>query len=55
MSSIANTGSFCDGQASLPAGRRYHCCSPCGNWTLKADDPEEGLQQARVHTGSLDG
>lgn len=53
ISSIANTGGSCDGQAILPDSGRYHCFCSCGNWTFETDDPDEGLRQARIHTGSL--
>ncbi|WP_253843043.1 hypothetical protein [Mycobacterium colombiense] len=56
VSSIANTGGSCDGQAILPedaSGGRYHCFCSCGDWTFETDDPDEGLRQARIHTGSL--
>lgn len=55
IASIANTGGECDGQAILPEDGRYRCFCSCGNWTLETDDKQEGLRQARIHTGSLAG
>jgi hypothetical protein len=59
ISSIANTGGSCDGQAILPVanteGGHYRCYCSCGNWTFETDDPQEGLHQARIHTGSAAG
>jgi hypothetical protein len=52
LSSIANTGGSCDGQAILPDNGHYRCFCSCGNWTFETDDPQEGLRQARIHTGS---
>jgi hypothetical protein len=53
MSSIANTGGWCDGQAIIPNGDHYDCWCSCGNWHVEAASTEEGLRQARVHTGSV--
>ena len=55
VSSIANTGGACDGQAILPDNGHYRCFCSCGNWTYETDDPDDGLRQARIHTGSLTG
>lgn len=55
LTGIANTGGDCDGQAILPVDGRYECSCSCGNWALRTDDPQEGLRQARIHTGSLAG
>jgi hypothetical protein len=55
VSSIANTGGSCDGQAILPDGGHYRCFCSCGNWTFETGDPQEGLRQARIHTGSPTG
>jgi hypothetical protein len=53
ISSIANTGGSCDGQAILPDDGRYRCFCSCGKWTFETDNPEDGLRQARIHTGSM--
>jgi len=53
LSSIANTGGSCDGQAILPEKGYYRASCSCGTWTVEIDDPQEGLRQARIHTGSI--
>ena len=53
MTSIANTGGYCDGQAIIPDGDHYRCYCSCGNWDIEAPDQERGLHLARVHTGSV--
>jgi hypothetical protein len=55
LTSIANTGGYCDGQAILPDNGHYRCFCSCGNWTFEADTAEEGLREARIHTGSATG
>jgi hypothetical protein len=52
LASIANTGGSCDGQAILPENGHYRCTCSCDNWDIEVDDPQEGLRQARIHTGS---
>ncbi|WP_407689351.1 hypothetical protein [Mycobacterium sp. HUMS_1102779] len=53
LNSIANTGGFCDGQAILPENGHYRASCSCGMWTVEVDDAQEGLRQARIHTGSI--
>ncbi|MCD4533003.1 hypothetical protein LRP67_02765 [Nocardioides sp. cx-169] len=53
LTSIANSGGTCDGQAVIPDGERYRCWCSCGEWSVEADSQAEGLHLARVHTGSL--
>jgi hypothetical protein len=52
LTSIANTGGSCDGQAILPENGHYRAYCSCGNWSIEVADSEEGLRLARVHTGS---
>jgi hypothetical protein len=52
LTSIANTGGSCDGQAILPVNGHFRCTCSCGDWDVEVDDPQEGLRQARIHTGS---
>ncbi len=52
LTSIANTGGSCDGQAILPESGHYRCTCSCDNWDSQVDDPQEGLRLARIHTGS---
>jgi hypothetical protein len=52
LTSIANTGGSCDGQAILPDNGHYRASCSCGNWDIEVDDPDEGLRLARAHTGS---
>jgi hypothetical protein len=52
LTSIANTGGSCDGQAIVPADGHYRAYCSCGNWNIEVDDPEEGLQLARNHTAA---
>jgi hypothetical protein len=52
LTSIANTGGECDGQAILPEHGHYRCTCSCDNWDIQVDDPQEGLRLARIHTGS---
>jgi hypothetical protein len=53
LTSIANTGGSCDGQAILPENGHYRCTCSCDSWDIEVDDPQEGLRQARIHTGSV--
>jgi hypothetical protein len=53
VSGIAHTGGSCDGQAIVPEKGHYRCYCSCGSWTVETDDPQEGLHQARIHTGSV--
>lgn len=53
MTSIANSGGFCDGQAILPEEGHYRCFCSCGNLDVEAPTQDEGLRLARVHTGSV--
>ncbi|MFI6315634.1 hypothetical protein ACIBEK_36470 [Nocardia fusca] len=55
MTSIANTGGYCDGQAVLPYEDKagYYAFCSCGNWRVDAESQEAGLRLARVHTGSV--
>jgi len=55
MTSIANSGGYCDGQAVLPyEGKEgYYAFCSCGDWSVDAKSQEEGLRLARVHTGSV--
>lgn len=53
ITSIANTGGSCDGQAIVPDGDHYRCWCTCGEWVIEAPSQAEGLRRARVHTGSL--
>jgi hypothetical protein len=53
LTSIANTGGSCDGQAILPVNGHFRCTCSCGDWDVEVDDPQEGLRQARIHTGSV--
>ncbi|MFF7944653.1 hypothetical protein ACFZC5_33530 [Nocardia gamkensis] len=52
LTSIADTGGDCDGQAILPDNGRYRCFCTCGDWAVEADSAQEGLRQARIHTGA---
>jgi hypothetical protein len=52
LTSIANTGGECDGQAILPVNGHFRCTCSCGDWDVEVDDPQEGLRLARIHTGS---
>ena len=52
LTSIANTGGSCGGQAILPVNGHFRCTCSCGDWDIDVDDPQEGLRQARIHTGS---
>jgi len=53
MTSIANSGGYCDGQSILPEGDHYKCHCSCGNWDVEAPTAERGLELARMHTGSI--
>ncbi|MCA4761815.1 hypothetical protein KXD96_26475 [Mycobacterium sp. SMC-2] len=53
LSSVANTGGSCDGQAIVPNNGSYRASCSCGTWAIEVDDPQEGLRQARIHTGSI--
>lgn len=53
LTSIANSGGSCDGQAIIPDGGHYRCWCSCGNWSIEAPTQREGLHLARVHTGSV--
>jgi len=53
LTSIANSGGSCDGQAIIPDGDHYRCSCSCGQWTVEAPTQREGLHRARVHTGSV--
>ena len=53
LTSIANAGGSCDGQAILPEDDHYRCTCSCDRWDIEVDDPQEGLRQARIHTGSF--
>ncbi|WP_063041616.1 hypothetical protein [Nocardia pseudovaccinii] len=50
---IANTGGWHDGQAVLPEGDHYRVFCTCGEWEVQASSQEDGLRQARIHTGSI--
>ncbi len=50
LTSIANTGGECDGQAILPENGHFRAWCTCGNWSIEVDDPQEGLRLARAHT-----
>jgi hypothetical protein len=52
LTSIANTGGSCDGQAILPENGHFRASCSCGNWSIEVDDSEEGLRLARLHTDS---
>ncbi|MFI7667646.1 hypothetical protein [Nocardia sp. NPDC049526] len=52
LTSIANSGGSCDGQAIVPDGEHYRCWCSCGEWTIQAPTQREGLRLARAHTGS---
>lgn len=52
LTSVANTGGSCDGQAILPQNEHFRASCSCGNWTVEVHDSEEGLRLARLHTGS---
>jgi hypothetical protein len=52
LTSIANTGGSCDGQAILPENGHYRAYCSCGNWNIEVADSEQGLRLARAHTGS---
>lgn len=53
LTSIANTGGSCDGQAIVPDGEHYKCWCSCGNWNIEASSQMQGVHLARVHTGSV--
>jgi len=55
ITSIANSGGYCDGQAILPyeGGDGYYAFCACGEWRVEAPTQEEALHLARVHTGSV--
>jgi len=55
ITSIANSGGYCDGQAVLPheEGTGYYAFCSCGDWRVEAQSQEDGLRQARAHTGSV--
>jgi hypothetical protein len=53
LTSIANTGGRCDGQAIIPDGDHYRCWCSCGEWDVEAPSQQTGLHLARVHTGSV--
>ena len=53
MTSIANSGGSCDGQAVVPDGDHYRCWCSCGEWEIDAPTQEDGLRRARQHTGSV--
>jgi hypothetical protein len=55
LTSIANGGGTCDGQAILPAGDHFICSCTCGEWEIETSSQAEGLRLARIHTGSLPG
>lgn len=51
LTSIANTGGDCDGQAILPADDgHYRAWCSCGRWDIEVHDSQEGLRLARLHT-----
>ncbi|WP_433632013.1 hypothetical protein [Nocardia sp. CA-120079] len=52
LTSIANSGGACDGQAIVPDGAYYRCWCSCGEWTIRAPSQWEGLRLARAHTAS---
>ncbi|GAC1402053.1 MAG: hypothetical protein NVS4B6_30750 [Mycobacterium sp.] len=51
LTSIANSGGACDGQAILPEDGHFRASCSCGDWDIEVDDPKEGLKLARAHTG----
>ncbi|MFG1923369.1 hypothetical protein [Cryptosporangium sp. NPDC048952] len=53
LTSIANSGGSCDGQAIVPDGDHYRAWCSCGEWAIEAPSQEAGLHLARVHTGSV--
>lgn len=53
LTSVANTGGSCDGQAIIPAGDRYRCWCSCGEWNVEAPTQKEGLRLARAHTDGV--
>lgn len=55
LTSIANSGGYCDGQAIVPDGDGYACWCSCGEWRIEAPSQAEGLRLARLHTGSIAG
>ncbi|WP_405976222.1 hypothetical protein OG496_53260 [Streptomyces sp. NBC_00988] len=52
LTSVANSGGSCDGQAIVPDGDRYRCWCSCGEWNIEAPTQAEGLRLARLHTSS---
>lgn len=53
LTSIANSGGSCDGQAIVPEGDHYRCWCSCGEWAIEAESQQAGVHLARVHTGSV--
>jgi hypothetical protein len=53
LTSIANSGGSCDGQAIIPDGGHYRCWCSCGEWNIEAPTQEEGLRLARGHTANV--
>lgn len=53
LTSIANSGGACDGQAIVPEGDHYRCWCSCGEWAIEAPSQQAGLRLARLHTGSV--
>ena len=53
LSNVANSGGRCDGQIIMPSDDHYTCYCTCGDWRIETHSAEEGLYQARVHTGSI--
>lgn len=49
----AGTGGYHDGQAVIPVDDHYRAFCTCGEWETTAPTQEEGLRQARIHTGSI--
>ncbi|MDT5018589.1 MAG: hypothetical protein QOD39_4749, partial [Mycobacterium sp.] len=41
LTSIANTGGSCDGQAILPENGHFRCTCSCDNWDIVVDDAQE--------------
>lgn len=40
LTSIANTGGSCDGQAILPVNGHFRCTCSCGDWDVDVDDEQ---------------
>lgn len=53
MTSVADSGGYCDGQSILPEGDHYVCHCTCGSWDVEASSQDGGVHMARVHTGSV--